>query len=328
MWRESGPRQISKLAQEETQILLNTGQKTNINEELKKLPDTSLEAIKGKRRPVTYKNMVQDILGSFAPGPSRKSSTSSSLNTKSIIQDQQALPDESRTTSTDPENYSLLEDTEIYVPCDISPHAEFGSAHPGELTEEMANLDEALLNLNDKQKCKNTTFSQLLSKKMLWRRGQRKEVLLNRKKLLKRKLKRIRYTKFQRMFAKNRKKAFKVFITIIAFTIAWIQAMKCNQVMKIPINAHSHKWTRSDYLALPRYACRVLIRSTHIQKKWHGSVRRASQRLALMACRCMIPGGFVTVPKLSFSVSFWCYTGSLNFWSIAIQFLFLRKIIL
>lgn len=58
--------EVTKMAKEEAKILLRHGDAVNMNQELAKIiPGRSLEAIKGKRRPQSYKKMVLDILNSL-----------------------------------------------------------------------------------------------------------------------------------------------------------------------------------------------------------------------------------------------------------------------
>lgn len=81
----------------------------------------------------------------------------------------------------------------------------------GQLTEEENMLDQAMLSLEDGEKCKNLILTSLLSiikEDEMMRRVKVPQRSPIQKQVSNRKLKRIRYTKMQRMYKRNRKKSF------------------------------------------------------------------------------------------------------------------------
>lgn len=79
------------------------------------------------------------------------------------------------------------------------------------LTEEEQKLNESLLHLDDVDRCKQLINSYLTSivkeDRGIVKQSLRKRAVA-RENLSKRKMKRINFTKFQRLYSKNRKKAF------------------------------------------------------------------------------------------------------------------------
>lgn len=159
--------EVSSMARWEVEILLHLGNVENMNQELKrKIPGRTIEAIKGKRKPPAYKNMVLVIFNSLASeaGEDPESSHHSSSDSSST-KDLPAHPDEDISPAADPRNYYLEESAIIYVSSETYIHdLNSDRRHRGVLTDDEVNLlDEAFFKIKDTERCKNllTAFIKL-----------------------------------------------------------------------------------------------------------------------------------------------------------------------
>lgn len=204
--------EISSMAQKEAEIIYALGNIDNMNQELRKVvPGRTIEAIKGKRRPATYKKMVQDILGGLASGAAGDPEPQHSSSSSSSNEDLLAQPDRNISPAADSSNYNMEITTEMYVSPETYIHdLNTDRRFRGVLEEAETNLlDQAFLNIHDNEKCKNllTAFVNTLIKTIEPRKKKGK-FIKPKKNISKRKQKRILYTKFQRLYNRNRKKAF------------------------------------------------------------------------------------------------------------------------
>lgn len=189
----------------------------------------SLEAIKGQRRPQTYKKMVWDIFNNLTElSTSTSSSSSSSEADVTIVSNNYSLAQTGnnvdphnlespsirnfQTADDDGQEFNMYEDTIIYNSPEIFINSLNSDRQLGgqPTVEEMELLHQALLSIGDVEKSKTLVkaYIDTLVKPLESCLGRNVRPNSTNKKLSNRKLKRIRYTKFQRFYKKNRKKAF------------------------------------------------------------------------------------------------------------------------